>query len=118
MAAIAGNFVAGDTIYVDAGDAKLSFSKKPFAKQQVATEVDPEAAAAAKAALAEKAKAEAKQKAEAKKPARKRSRRGSSKPTTPANDSGTDTPEANVAELKKATQDLLDATEEAKKKKK
>ncbi len=119
---IAGNFVAGDTIYVDAGDGKLDFSKEPFPEKQAATEVDPEAAAQAKAALEEKAKAEAKNEAEAK-PTRKRSRRGGSKAKkTDADKAAKDTteekPGPDVEELKKATQDLLDATEEVKKGKK
>jgi ATP-dependent Clp protease ATP-binding subunit ClpB len=111
---ISGNFIAGDTIYVDLGKEKLVFSKKPFPKKQAATEVDEETAAAAKAALEEKAKADAKNEAEAK-PARKRSRsRGKKKDEKPAAE---EVPE-NVEELKKATQDLLDATAELKKEKK
>ncbi|MEO0733501.1 MAG: AAA family ATPase, partial [Bacteroidota bacterium] len=106
---IAGNFVAGDTIFTDVGKDKLVFSKKPFPKKQAASEVDEEAAAEAKAVLEEKAKAEAKEEAE--KAPRKRSRRGGSKKKATVEEL-----EGNVEELKKATQELLDATEEAKKK--
>ena len=116
---IAGNFTAGDTIYVDAGKDKLTFGKKPFPKKQAATEVDPETAAQAKAAVEEKAKAEAKNEAE-KGPTRKRSRRGGSKKKgadagSEAQDEAVEQTNADVEELKKATQDLLDATEKAKK---
>ena len=128
---IAGKFVAGDTIYTDVGDNKLVFSKKPFPKKQAATEVDPEVEAEAKAAVAEKAKADAKNEAEAK-PARKRSRRSKKKDDNTDTEQGANAgaggkdekakeepaPDDTVAELKKATQDLLDATEEVKKGKK
>ncbi|SEQ35385.1 ATP-dependent Clp protease ATP-binding subunit [Neolewinella agarilytica] len=114
---IAGNFVAGDTIYADAGKDKLTFSKKPFPKKEPAAEVDEEAAAEAKAVLAEKAKAEEKEKAE--KAPRKRSRRGGkSKPKAEDSEKAEEESKENVAELKKATQELLDATEAVKKEKK
>jgi len=113
---IAGNFVAGDTIYDGAGKDKLTFSKKPFPKQEPAAEVDEEAAAEAKAVLAEKAKAEEKDKSE--KAPRKRSRRGGSKPKAAAKPKTEEESKEDVAELKKATQELLDATEAVKKEKK
>ncbi|MEL7161606.1 MAG: type VI secretion system ATPase TssH, partial [Bacteroidota bacterium] len=109
---IAGNFVTGDTIYTDVGKDELVFSKDPFPEKQAAAEVDEEAAAEAKAVLEEKAKAEAKEEAE--KAPRKRSRRsGKKKPET----APVEEPDGNVEELKKATQELLDATKEVKKSK-
>lgn len=108
---ISGKFVAGDTIYTDLGKDELSFSKKPFPAKAKAAEVDEEAAAEAKAVLEEKAKAAAKEEAEAK-PKRKRSR---SKPKADAKTKTVEESAEDVAELKKATQDLLDATEEVKK---
>ena len=106
---IAGKFVAGDTIYTDLGEDELTFSKKPFPAKAKVAEVDEEAAAEAKAVLEEKAKAAAKEKEEiAAKPKRKRSR-SKVKPKTVEEASD------DVTELKKATQDLLDATEEVKK---
>ena len=75
---IAGNFIAGDTIYADVGEGEaagarkgaksemqLVFSKDPFPPEEPASEVDEEAAAEAKAVLAEKAKAAAKAETEA-----------------------------------------------------
>ncbi len=117
---IAGNFVAGDTIYTDVGpNEKLAFSKDPFPPQQPAAEVDEEAAAQAQAVLAEKAKAEARELAEAK-PGRKRSRRGGGNKGKTPEDEGSEEDDAeatddSMAELKKATQELLDATEDFKK---
>lgn len=111
---IAAKFIAGDTIYADLGNDKMTFSKNPFPPKEKATEVDEEAAAEAKAVLAEKAKAAAKEEAEAK-PKRKR---GRSKPKPKAADAAEDAAKESakdVAELKKATQDLLDATEDVKK---
>jgi len=108
---ISGKFVAGDTIYTDLGKDALTFGKKPLPAKAKAAEVDPEAAAEAKAVVEEKAKADAKAKEESDgKPKRKRSR---SKPK-PKPKAATKTKEKaaeDVAELKKATQDLLDATE-------
>jgi ATP-dependent Clp protease ATP-binding subunit ClpB len=110
---ISGKFVAGDTIYTDLGDEALTFSKKPFPAKAKASEVDPEAAAEAKAVLEEKAKAAAKAREEADtKPKRKRSR---SKPKPTAGAKTEEEAAADVAELKKATQDLLNATKEVKK---
>jgi len=108
---ISGKFVAGDTIYTDLGKDALTFGKKPLPAKAKAAEVDPEAAAEAKAVVEEKAKADAKAKEESDgKPKRKRSR---SKPK-PKPKAATKTKEKaaeDVAELKQATQDLLDATE-------
>ena len=121
---IAGNFVAGDTIFADLADdgKQLSFGKEPFPPQQPASEVDEEAAAEAKAVLEEQAKAKAKNEGkEEHKPSRKRSRRGG-KPKAASDekedrqaDEKQTSAENDVAELKRATQDLLDATDEVKK---
>ncbi len=115
---IAGKFVAGDTIYTDLGKDELSFSKKPFPAKAKAAEVDEEAAAEAKAVLEEKAKAAAKEEAETK-PKRKRSRsKSKAKPKAPAKTKTVEEATEDIEELKKATQDLLDAAEEVKKGKK
>ncbi|MFT6485326.1 MAG: ATP-dependent Clp protease ATP-binding subunit ClpB [Neolewinella sp.] len=105
---ISGKFVAGDTIFTDLNKDILTFSKEPFPAKAKAAEVDEEAAAEAKAVVEEKAKAAAKEEAESK-PKRKRSRSKSKPETKTVEESAED-----VAELKKATQDLLDATEEVK----
>jgi len=113
---ISGKFVAGDTIYTDLGKDELNFSKKPFPAKAKAAEVDPEAAAEAKAVLEEKAKAAAKEKEEvATKPKRKRSRSKSKAKSQAGTKTKTvDQAKKDVEELKKATQDLLDAAEEVK----
>ena len=114
---ISGKFVAGDTIYTDLGKDELSFSKKPFPAKAKAAEVDPEAAAEAKAVLEEKAKAAAKEEEEvAAKPKRKRSR-SKSKANADTKTKTVEQAKEDVEELKKATQDLLDAAEEVKGKK-
>ncbi|MEM9837101.1 MAG: ATP-dependent chaperone ClpB [Bacteroidota bacterium] len=97
---IAGNFVAGDTIYADLGENKLVFSKEPptdapvettpTPKEDIVPAPEPEAAA----------------------PKRKR-RRSKSKASVEVEPEKTS---EEVAELKKATQDLLDAVDEVKKK--
>ncbi len=102
---IAGDFVAGDTIYADLGDDALSFSKEPF-PVETGAESSEEAAAEAKAVVEEKKE---KEKGDADEPARKSRRRSSKKKAEP--ETGT------VEELEQATKDLLDATEKAKKKK-
>ncbi len=111
---IAGKFIAGDTIYTDADPkaGKLVFSKEPFPDAAPATEVDEEAAAEAKAVLEQKAKKEAKEEDNTA-GTRKRSRRsrGKGKSAEKPEEKETSEQEANIAELKKATQDLLDATD-------
>ncbi|CAH1002354.1 Chaperone protein ClpB [Neolewinella maritima] len=102
---ISGKFLAGDTIYADLGDDELAFSKEPFPVESAA-ETSPEDAAEAKAVARERAE-------EDDSSGGKRSRRRGKKRST--DDEPTDEPEGNVAELKKATQDLLDATKDAKK---
>ena len=113
---IAGNFVAGDTIYtdVDKKQDKLTFGKKPFPARAKAAEPDPEAEAEAKAVLEEKAKAAAhEQQGSGTKP--KRSRRGKGTKSGGKAETSGDQTNDDVAELRKATQDLLDATEAVKK---
>ncbi|MEM6397074.1 MAG: AAA family ATPase [Bacteroidota bacterium] len=90
---IAGNFVAGDTIYTDLGKDQLVFNKKPF----------PPAEEAAPAAD----QVEQEEPAEEKKPrkkTRKRGRRGGDKPEP---EQSTD-----AAEVEKAAKDLQDAVDE------
>ncbi|MEO0787987.1 MAG: AAA family ATPase, partial [Bacteroidota bacterium] len=90
---IAGNFVAGDTIYTDLGEGKLVFSKEPF----------PPADEAAPAAD----QVEEEEPAEEKKPrkkSRKRGRRGGEKKE--------EEQETNAAEVEKAAKDLQDAVDE------
>ncbi len=99
---ISGKFVAGDTIYADLGDDKLSFSKDPFPAAPAAGS-GPEETAEAEAVAREKAQAE--------EPEHKKTRRRSKK----KNDDDEE-PEGTVEELKQATQDLLDATDQAKEK--
>ncbi|MEL7376358.1 MAG: ATP-dependent chaperone ClpB, partial [Bacteroidota bacterium] len=89
---IAGNFVAGDTIYTDLGEGKLVFSKEPF----------PPADEAAPAAD----QVEEEEPAEEKKPrkkSRKRGRRGGEKKE--------EEQETNAAEVEKAAKDLQDAVD-------
>lgn len=112
---ISSKFVAGDTIYVDRGNDELVFSKEPF-QVESAAESSEEHAAEAKAVAEQKAKAE-----EENGSGKKTRRRGKKKSTSTATeiDAKTptvepDDPEGTVEELKKATQDLLDATENAK----
>ena len=98
---IAGHFAAGDTIYTDLGEDELVFSKHPF----------PVAAAAGSSAEdAAEARAVARER-ELEPEKRKTRRRGKKRPEEGAE---ADEPAGNVEELKKATQDLLDATERAK----
>jgi ATP-dependent Clp protease ATP-binding subunit ClpB len=94
---ISGKFVAGDTIYTDLGAEKLVFSKEPFPVES-----------AAESSAEDKAEAEAvaQEKNAGGEVNRKRSRRGKKK----GGDAGAEDTEGTVAELKKATQDLLDAT--------
>ena len=99
---IAGDFVAGDTIYTDLGADKLVFSKQPFPAEPAA-QSSPEDAAEAEAVAREKQAEEATEH-------KKTRRRGKKKSGEEAE---TDEPEGTVEELKKATQDLLDATDEA-----
>jgi ATP-dependent Clp protease ATP-binding subunit ClpB len=113
---ISGKFVAGDTIYTDLGKDELSFSKKPFHAKAKAAEVDSEAVAEAKAVLEEKAKAAAKAQEEADtKPKRKRGRSSKAKTETDPKTRTAEEAAENAEELRKATQDLLDATEEVEK---
>lgn len=92
---LSNKFISGDTIYVDTNKAGLSFSKEPF--EGVVTEV-----AAAQPTEAEKAaeKAAAKAKEEAEEAKRKEHRT------------------KQLAELQKATQDVMDAAKVVKVKKK
>ncbi len=100
---IAGQFIAGDTIYTDLGNDQLVFTKEPFPAEPAA-ESSAEDAAEAEAVARERTTEEGLEK-------KKTRRRGKKK----AEDEEPEAPEGTVAELKKATQDLLDATEEAKK---
>jgi len=91
---LSSKFISGDTIYIDAGKAGLSFSKEPFegvvndpAKVQPPTEAEK---------AAEKAEAKAQEEAEEAK--RKEHRK------------------KQLEELQKATQDVMDAAKEVKKK--
>jgi ATP-dependent Clp protease ATP-binding subunit ClpB len=97
---ISGKFVAGDTIYTDLGEEKLVFSKEPFPVES-----------AAESSAEDKAEAEAvaQEKNAGGEVNRKRSRRGKKKGAD-AGAEDTEATEGTVAELKKATQDLLDAT--------
>ncbi|WP_420459175.1 ATP-dependent Clp protease ATP-binding subunit [Neolewinella sp.] len=105
---ISGKFLAGDTIYVDLGDDALAFSKEPFPVAP-ATESSPEDTAEAEAVARELAEGDEEETGGGK----RRSRRGGKKKPAAEEGNGTaESPEGNVAELKKATQDLLDATEE------
>ncbi|MBB4080059.1 ATP-dependent Clp protease ATP-binding subunit ClpB [Lewinella aquimaris] len=97
---ISGKFVAGDTIYTDLNNDRLVFSKEPFPVAP-AEESSPE--------LTAEAEAVARELSEGQDTGKKRSRRSKKKSEEEVSD-----PAANVAELKKATQDLLDATEKAK----
>jgi len=105
---ISGKFVAGSTIYTDVGDDELVFSKEPFPVEPAA-ESSPEDQAEAQAVAQEKA---------GEQPGGKRTRRSKKGPGTQVQSNGSDAaagePEGSVAELKKATQDLLDATKDAK----
>lgn len=89
---IAGTFVAGDTIYADLGDGKLTFSKTPF------KETKTKKGAAAKV----------EQESPEEEPAPKR-RRSRKKPKPEAEKSNKE-----IEELKKATKDLLDTVDEVK----
>ncbi|MEM8584437.1 MAG: AAA family ATPase, partial [Bacteroidota bacterium] len=91
---IAGNFVAGDTIYTDLGKDGLVFSKEPFPPAD-------EAAPAADQVGEEEAAEEEKK---PRKKSRKRGRRGGDKPEP---DQATD-----AAEVEKAAKDLQDAVDE------
>ncbi|PPK85483.1 ATP-dependent Clp protease ATP-binding subunit ClpB [Neolewinella xylanilytica] len=99
---ISGKFLAGDTIYTDLGTKGLVFSKEPFPAEPAA-ESSAEDAAEAEAVAREKSADEQTEK--------KKTRRGRKK----NEEADAEDPEGTVEELKKATQDLLDATEEAKK---
>ena len=99
---IAGQFVAGDTIYADLGDDELVFSKNPFPAEPAAGS-SPEDTEEARQVARERAMEEV--------PEKKKSRRRGKKK---ADGDAADEPEGNVEELKRATQDLLDATERAK----
>ncbi|THH39800.1 ATP-dependent Clp protease ATP-binding subunit [Neolewinella litorea] len=102
---IAGKFIAGDTIYADLGNDKLEFSKEPFPATPAAGS-SPEDTAEAEAVAREKSAADQTEH-------KKTRRRGKKKPE---DEEGEDSaPEGTVDELKQATQDLLDATEQAKK---
>ncbi|PHI18788.1 ATP-dependent chaperone ClpB [Lewinellaceae bacterium SD302] len=94
---IAGNFVAGDTIYADLGDNRLTFSKTP--PKEGATETK-----------AEKTEPTVEKKAEVtpEKEAPKRRRR--KKKPEPEAEKTTE----EIEELKKATKDLLDTVEKTK----
>ncbi len=106
---ISGKFVAGDTIYTDLGNDVLTFSKEPFPVES-AEGSNPEAEAEAKAVAREREEAEAGGDAGAKRTRRSRKKSDSNAETEEEDDD----PESTVAELKKATQDLLDATDQAK----
>ncbi|WP_116106850.1 ATP-dependent chaperone ClpB [Lewinella sp. IMCC34191] len=97
---IAGKFIAGDTIYTDLGDDALVFTKEPFPAEPAA-ESSAEDAAEAEAVARERSADDQTEK--------KKTRRSRKKSEE------TEAPEGTVEELKKATQDLLDATEDAKK---
>lgn len=96
---IAGNFVAGDTIYADLGDNRLVFSKTPPSK--------------GKTTKAESSEQNEKDKVETEDPAPKRRRR-TKKKAAPEAEKTTE----EIEELKKATKDLLDTVEKTKKGKK
>ncbi|WP_116126039.1 ATP-dependent chaperone ClpB [Lewinella sp. IMCC34183] len=100
---ISGKFLAGDVIYTDLGSGKLTFGKEPFPAEP-ATESSPEDAAEAAAVAREKSAEEETE--------HKKTRRRGKKKSAEDDD---DEPTGTVDELKQATQDLLDATEEAKK---
>ena len=99
---IGGTFVAGDTIYTDLGDNKLVFSKEPFAEEK------PQATKGKKEEnKAEPTAAAVTEEAEVAKPKRRRAKK---KPAAEPEKTSEE-----VAELKKATQDLLDAVDDVKK---
>ena len=100
---ISGKFVAGDTIYTDVGNDELVFSKEPFPVEPAA-ESSPEDQAEAKAVAQEKA---------GEQPSGKRTRRSKKQGADAGVKANGEEPGASVDELKKATQDLLDATERA-----
>ena len=103
---IAGKFLAGDTIYTDVGTDELVFSKEPFPVKSGA-ESSPEVQAEAEAVAAQQAKDKADEADEH----RKTRRRGGKKKGGDAGAAATEDAEGTVAELKRATQDLLDATQ-------
>lgn len=91
---IAGTFVAGDTIYTDLGKGKLIFAKTPF-NNDAPAETEP-----AETDLEDEATDE---------PGKSKRRRSKKKPAVEPEKTS-----AEVAELKKATQDLLDAVDDVK----
>ncbi|NJB86220.1 ATP-dependent Clp protease ATP-binding subunit ClpB [Lewinella marina] len=99
---IAGTFMAGDTIYADRGPDRLVFSKEPFPAAPAAGS-SPEDTAEAEAVAREKSASE---EAEHKKTRRRGKKKAADEDADPA---------GTVDELRQATQDLLDATEQAKK---
>jgi ATP-dependent Clp protease ATP-binding subunit ClpB len=102
---ISGKFAAGDTIYTDVGNDVLVFSKEPFPVEPAA-ESSPEDKAEAQAVAQEKAG----EQAGGKRTRRSKKGAGPQVPSNGSDDAGGEEPEGTVAELKKATQDLLDAT--------
>ncbi|MEL6275937.1 MAG: type VI secretion system ATPase TssH, partial [Bacteroidota bacterium] len=97
---IAGNFVAGDTIYADLGSNTIVFSKTPFSDEAVSPAVKDDNSATLQSPNEPKP-------VEEKESNGRRKRRGSKKAVPEAEKTSEE-----VAELKKATQDLLDAVKD------
>ncbi len=105
---ISGKFTAGSTIYIDLGEDALAFGKEPFAVE-AAAESSEEDKAEAEAVASQQGEAESGPK-RTRRSGKKREDAGGTSTENPTEEESATT----VAELKKATQDLLDATEEAK----